>query len=572
MNYYGNSVSPGVAIGKCYIYRSYMPIVSEKHILHSQQDEMLVRFEQAKKIAADELLATEELVAKNDISKAKIFKAHRDILADVAIAEEVEEEIRSENSTTEWAVETVFRRFIKLLSKSKDAIIAERAADLTDVKNRILRVLAGEKENNLSNLSEPVIIIAHDLLPSDTATLDRKNVLGIIAETGGSTSHSAIIAKSYGIPAVLGVEGVVNSLIEGEEIILDAVSGAVIGSPSAEQKEIYTKKQAELSKIADIEKEYLYRDCVTKDGVKIDIGLNIGSHKADELEKSNAADLIGLFRSEFLYMESKHLPTEDEQFEAYKSVLEKMGNRPVTLRTLDIGGDKTLSYMQLPQEDNPVLGVRALRLCFENPEIFSTQLRAALRASVFGNLWLMLPMVSSIDDIRKAKGIIEKTKSQLNEEGCKINDALKIGIMIEVPSIAMVSELVADECDFASIGTNDLCQYLFAVDRMNPKVSDYCQSNSAPMFRIIKQIVSAFNAKGKPICVCGEMGGDEFAAPVLVGLGMRKLSMSASRIGKIKHILSKITIEQAEKLSQNIIDCRSFEQSKAILDDFHNLL
>ncbi len=568
----GNPVSHGIAIGKIYVYSAFSPSVQEGYIPESERAGALARFNEVKAHAVRELAVTEALVAADDPEKAKIFRAHMDIVNDVAIAEEVDEMIASMGCTIEWAVESVFNQFKKLLSKSKDPLIAERAADLIDVKNRILRIMAGVKETNLSTLHEPVIVAAHDLLPSDTATLDRDNVLGIVTETGGATSHSAIIAKSYGIPAVLGVDALLDQIQDGAQAVLNAMSGELICAPTAAQIAQAQAQQQALADIAEIEATYLHKPCRTADGVTIDIGLNIGSHKAEEFEIADCVDLVGLFRTEFLYMGADHLPSEEAQFHAYKCALARMDGRPVTLRTLDIGGDKTLSYLPMQKEDNPFLGVRALRLCFEREDLFVTQLRAALRASVYGALWLMLPMVSGIEDIRRARNIIDTVRAQLRSEGHAVSDHLKVGIMVEVPSIAMVSELAAAECDFASIGTNDLCQYLFAVDRMNPKASGWYQSYSAPLFRMIQRIVADFNAQGKPISVCGELGGDALAAPVLVGLGLRKLSMGAGSVAKVKHVLAQATVTEMEQLAQTALGCATAGECEAALIQFHQAI
>lgn len=543
----GNPVSPGIARGKTYVYKAFSCAVHQA-FFEGDAQKYKDAFDAAVAEAEAELDALVGTFSEKDADKAKIFGAHKEILFDEEILEMVQDAILSEKKMPDSAVFDVFAEFIQLLSGAKDALIAARVADLRDVRNRLVRILHGEPERNLSVLDEPVIIVAHDLLPSDTATLDRKNVLGIITEVGGATSHSAIIANSYRIPAVLGVPDATKVLRDGVDVGLDALEGVVYVQPDDACLAQLEDKKAEFARQQAIAQQFLDKEGKTADGTRIDIGLNIGS--AEYVEGYKHSDFVGLFRTEFLYMESDHQPTEQEQFKAYRKVLENMGGKPVTLRTLDIGGDKKLPYMQLPQEDNPFLGKRALRLCFDNPALFRDQLRAALRASVYGKLWLMLPMVGSLDDIRRARTILEDVQAELDKEGVAYDREAKFGIMIEIPSIAMIAELAADEVDFASIGTNDLCQYLCAVDRMNPGLDSYYQSYSPAMVRTLGYIIEQFNSKGKPISVCGEMGGEVLGALLLVGLGLRKLSMSESRLAGVKAALSKVTVSQLEQAAQ----------------------
>lgn len=546
----GNAVSGGLAVGAIFVYQPFSVTVSENFCKAEETDKNITRFEEVKKLAGQELQSICRKLEGEDPEKAKIFVAHQDILNDEAVNEEILEGIRCDNWRPDWAIQKVYDKFVRMLKKSPNPLIRERAADLEDVRGRLLRIWYGVPESNLSVLTEPVIVAAHDLLPSDTATLNRSKVLAILTEVGGSTSHSAIIARSYEIPAVLGIPELLAHVKSGQTAAVDAQNGIIALDPSAEKiKEFEKRRELYLVQAAEI-KEYLDTEPLTADGVRIDVGLNIGSANEEEMKGERYTDLVGLFRTEFLYMGRGALPTEEEQFEIYKKVLQAYGSRPVTLRTLDIGGDKTLLCLDLPKEDNPFLGNRALRLCFSREDIFRTQLRAALRASVYGNLWLMLPMVGSIDDIKRAKAIIEEIKTELRSEGIPYNESFKTGIMIEVPSIAIISDMVAREVDFASIGTNDLCQYLTATDRMNPEVASYYQPYHPALFRLIGHVVQTFNSVGKPICVCGEMGGDNLAASVLIGFGMRKLSMGFASVAKIKKMLAGLTIAEAEELAE----------------------
>ncbi len=547
----GNGVSKGVAIGEIFLYQPFIPQTTEAHY-SGDPKQYLEQYEALCLQARAELQAIRERMMQTDAEKAAIFSAQMEILCDEVMDEEIRDGIQYDTWMPDWAVETVYSRYERRLQKAGDPLIRERAADLKDVKNRLLRIWCGVPQQSLAQLEKPVIIAAHDLLPSDTAVMERDHVLGIVTESGGTTSHSAIIARSYGIPAVLGIPNLLPRLTNGEKVILDAVDGVLITRPDGKQeKEMRTKQKEYEIQAARIQK-YLHRDPLTADGERIEIGLNIGSARPEDLEGSSVTDFVGLFRTEFLYMDNDHLPTEEEQIIQYQKALLEYAPRPVVLRTLDIGGDKTLPYFPLPQEQNPFLGKRALRLCFDSPELFRTQLRAALRASVAGQLWIMLPMVSSIEEIKRAKALLEQAKQELRQEKLPFDEGVKLGIMIEIPAVAVIADLIAPEVDFASIGTNDLCQYLMAVDRMNPEVTSYYQSYHPALFRLIGYVVERFKQAGKPICICGELGGDPLAAPVLVGLGMRKLSMSLSSVAAVKRALAGFTVKQMEEMARAV--------------------
>ena len=547
----GNGVSKGVAIGEIFLYQPFIPQTTEVQY-SGDPKQYLEQYEALCLQARAELQAIRERMMQTDAEKAAIFSAQMEILCDEVMDEEIRDGIQYDTWMPDWAVETVYSRYERRLQKAGDPLIRERAADLKDVKNRLLRIWCGVPQQSLAQLEKPVIIAAHDLLPSDTAVMERDHVLGIVTESGGTTSHSAIIARSYGIPAVLGIPNLLPRLTNGEKVILDAVDGVLITRPDGKQeKEMRTKQKEYEIQAARIQK-YLHRDPLTADGERIEIGLNIGSARPEDLEGSSVTDFGGLFRTEFLYMDNDHLPTEEEQIIQYQKALLEYAPRPVVLRTLDIGGDKTLPYFPLPQEQNPFLGKRALRLCFDSPELFRTQLRAALRASVAGQLWIMLPMVSSIEEIKRAKALLEQAKQELRQEKLPFDEGVKLGIMIEIPAVAVIADLIAPEVDFASIGTNDLCQYLMAVDRMNPEVTSYYQSYHPALFRLIGYVVERFKQAGKPICICGELGGDPLAAPVLVGLGMRKLSMSLSSVAAVKRALAGFTVKQMEEMARAV--------------------
>lgn len=562
----GNPVSPGIALGEVFIYKPFTPEISECRLTKEQLAQNLERYEQAKTAASAELSRIVAQLSKEDPEKAKIFEAHQAILEDIAIEEEVQRLISEEGFSPDYAVQQAYDMYIQIFEGIEDTLIRERAADLRDVRTRLLRCWAGVAEVNLAALEKDCVIVAADLFPSDTATLNRERVLAIVTEVGGATSHSAIIARSYGIPAVLGVPDALKLLKNGGTVIVDAVKGLVIADPAPEELAEYTTKREAFRVKMENTRKYLGAVPLMADGTQIGVNLNIGSVSDEELAGNKYTDGIGLFRTEFLYMGKPQLPTEDEQFEVYAKVLKTYGSRPVVLRTLDIGGDKQLSSMQLPKEENPFLGNRALRLCFSHPELFKTQLRAALRASVHGNLWIMLPMVGSLDDIRRAKVFVEEAKAELTAGGIPFNPAYKLGIMVEIPSIALIADLAAKEVDFASIGSNDLCQYMTAVDRMNPTVTEYYQSYHPAMFRLMGYTVQEFNRAGKSVSICGELGGDPLAAAVLIGLGMRKVSMGLASVAPIKKMLSGLTIAKAEELASTVANLTTAAEVRAYLE------
>lgn len=546
----GKPVSPGVAIGPAYQYKAFSCDVYETYVQPGEEQSALAAYQSAVQKADAELQQIIGTFPPEECDKAKIFEAHREILADDELDGEIRDAILIKRQSADFAVDRVCTEFASLLSGVRDANIAARAADIRDVRNRLLRILHGETEHNLSRLPSPCVVVAHDLLPSDTATIDRENVLAIVTEVGGATSHSAILARAFGIPAVLGVPDATQALPDGNKVIVDAISGEVLAEPDGDAIARSRKKQE--AYLADQQDawQYLSLPAVTKDGTAVEIGLNIGSDAS--WPEGDSFSFVGLFRTEFLYMERETLPSEDEQTAAYRGVLEHAAGRPVTLRTLDIGGDKTLPALPLPKEENPFLGCRALRLSLNHRDLFLAQLRAALRASVHGPIQIMFPMVGSLEDLRAGKAALEEAKAQLKAGGVPFDPNIPVGIMVEIPSIAVLADEAARECDFASVGTNDLCQYLFAADRMNPLTAEYYQSFSPVMFRVLSVVFNAFHRAGKPVSVCGEMAGDPEAAPVLLGLGLRKFSMNASAIPAVKRALRNITLADAETLTRAV--------------------
>jgi len=557
----GFSASPGFALGNIFVYIDNIRIPKECFITedekHLHHEKYLTIREQAKK----ELEALYVSMQEKDTEKAAIFLAQKEIADDIIINEDIPSKILNDLWAGDWAIYQVYESVLSVFKNIPDPLIAERAVDFEDVRALLIRLWYGQKGKRLSDLKEPVIIAARDLKPSDTATLDRNNVLAILTETGGITSHTAIIAKSYGIPAILSIEGLLNHAENGQFAAVDAEEGKVVLTPDVNTANEITKKMNIFMREREETEKFLHKDAFTSCGVKIDIGLNIsGVNLNEELKAKEFSDSVGLFRTEFLFLGRTSLPSEEEQFSSYKRILESFAassdasraNKNVILRTLDIGADKQISSMNIAHEDNPFLGNRGVRFCFSNPEIFSTQIRAALRASVFGNLWLMFPMIDSIETFRSAKEIVEKIKNDLKRENIPVGD-FKTGIMIEVPSIALIANLAAKEADFASIGSNDLCQYLCAADRMNSSVDKHYNQYHPAMFRLIKETVSAFYKESKPISICGELGGDVSAVPALIGMGLRKLSMSAPSVAKVKRVVSALSIKKCEEIAEKVL-------------------
>ena len=563
----GKPVSRGIVLGRVLKYRPFVPSVSDAPISTEDVEAAWASYGKTVELARQELDCLEARLLADSPDKAKIVAAHREILQDPAMDEEIRGLIGA-CTPPDAAIERVYGSFIELLGRSKNEMMCERASDLVDVKNRLLRCWAGEPERNLARLEQPVIVVADDLYPSDTVSMDRSKVLGIITQVGGATSHTAIIARSYEIPAVLGVPGALAALEDGAEIVLDAVKGEIVLCPTGEECAAYAAAAEQVRENLRETAAYLDAEPVTLDGVRAEVRLNVAAANDFELSGAVHADGCGLFRTEFLYLEGDRLPGEEEQYQIYKRVLLAFGEKPVVLRTLDVGGDKQLACLELPHESNPFLGVRGLRLCLAHEALLRTQVRAALRASVHGSLRVMLPMVGALDEVRAAKAIFREEGEALSAAGIPWNPSMPVGIMVEVPSIALIADLAADEVDFVSVGTNDLCQYLTASDRMNPSVKPYHQDYHPAMFRALGYIARSFQAAGKPVSVCGELGGDPLAIPALLGLGIQKLSMSRASLAGAKRVIRSIRMEDAQALAQRVQSLKTEGEIKACLTEF----
>jgi len=557
----GIAASDGIAIGKVFKLESVEVIVTEKNITDVSNE--LEKLKKAIKVSSNELQVIREKTAvKLDEEHAMIFDAHIQIAKDPEINRQVEELVTTSNVNCEYAYKTVSEMFAQMFEGMDNDYMKERAADVRDVARRVIAHIMGVTLSDPTMIDEEVIVVAEDLTPSDTAQLDRSFVKGFITNIGGRTSHSAIMARSLEIPAIVGTKNILQSVKNGDIVILDGLDGVVIINPSPEEIEEYNQKNIELMQRIEVWSKFVNEKSLTKDGKQVELAANIGSPDDVESVLKNGGEGVGLYRTEFLYMNNDNLPTEDEQFIAYKMVLEALKNKRVVIRTLDIGGDKHLDYLPMEPEMNPFLGHRALRLCLERIDLFKTQLRALLRAGIYGDLHIMFPMVATLDEVRKAKEVLNECKEELKKENKKYSNTVKIGIMVEIPAVAILADQFAKEVDFFSIGTNDLIQYSFAADRMNQKVSYLYQPYNPSLLRLIKMVIDASHKEGIWTGMCGEMAGDQIAAPILLGLGLDEFSMSASSILQTRHLFSNLNYEEMKKMAEKTLTFGTNEEVK----------
>ena len=501
--------------------------------------------------------------------EAAIFDAHIQVASDPAMFDDIKKLIETEKYNAIYATNEVTSNYITMFSSMEDEYMKERAADIKDVAKRIINAIAGIKTVNLSAIDEEVIIVAEDLTPSDTAQLNKKYVKGFATNIGGRTSHSAIMARSLEIPAVLGLKNIMDKVEDDDMLAIDGTTGDVIIKPTKAEESELSKRAEELAKHEAQAKTFIGKKSLTKDGHKVELGGNIGSPNDVAGVVKNDGEAVGLFRSEFLYMDAKDWPTEEEQFKSYKEAISGMSGKLVVVRTLDIGGDKTLSYFKFPVEMNPFLGYRAIRLTLDKKDIFRTQLRALFRASAFGKLAIMFPMIATVNEFKEAKKIAMEEKDKLVKEGIKVADDVQIGMMIEIPSAAVMANQFAKYADFFSIGTNDLMQYTMAADRMNEKVSYLYQPLNPAILSLIKQTIDGAHSQGKWAGMCGEMAGDERAIPILVGLGLDEFSMSASSILKARMQISEINYEDAKVLASKAVTMDTNIEVQKLVDKFN---
>lgn len=550
----GIGASEGVSIGKVLLFREEEMVIPEVKAADSTIESELTKLEEGLKKSKTQLISIREKVKeKMGEDKAAIFDGHIMLLEDEDLLMEVQDKIKGEKMPAARALKEGIDEYCEMISQLDDAYLRERAADLQDIGKRWLKNLLGIKIYDLSNLEPDTVVVTYDLTPSDTAQLDLKNCVGFITEVGGKTAHSAIMARSLELPAVVGVKGILSEVKEGETVIMDGEAGELFLNPAEELLSQYEVKREELRKEKEELKKLIGEEAITIDGRKVDIWGNIGSPNDVDAVIESGATGIGLYRTEFLFMNSDHFPTEEEQYQAYRIVAEKMKGKPVTIRTMDIGGDKELPYLDLPKELNPFLGYRAIRISLENKDMFKTQLRAILRASRYGQIKIMYPMISSINEIRKANTILEECKRELDEIGKVYDRNIKVGIMVETPSTAIIAYKFAKEVDFFSIGTNDLTQYFLAVDRGNEMVSALYNSFNPAVLEAIQKVIDAAHNAGISVSMCGEFAGDKKATKLLLGMGLDSFSMSASSTLQVKKIIRSSSYAEAQKYRDIIL-------------------
>ncbi|HEB2397377.1 TPA: phosphoenolpyruvate--protein phosphotransferase [Staphylococcus aureus] len=564
----GIAASDGVAIAKAYL-------LVEPDLTFDKNEKVTdVEGEVAKFNSAIEASKVELTKIRNNAEvqlgadKAAIFDAHLLVLDDPELIQPIQDKIKNENANAATALTDVTTQFVTIFESMDNEYMKERAADIRDVSKRVLSHILGVELPNPSMIDESVVIVGNDLTPSDTAQLNKEFVQGFATNIGGRTSHSAIMSRSLEIPAIVGTKSITQEVKQGDMIIVDGLNGDVIVNPTEDEliayqdkRECYFADKKELQKLRDA-------DTVTVDGVHAELAANIGTPNDLPGVIENGAQGIGLYRTEFLYMGRDQMPTEEEQFEAYKEVLEAMDGKRVVVRTLDIGGDKELSYLNSPEEMNPFLGYRAIRLCLAQQDIFRPQLRALLRASVYGKLNIMFPMVATINEFREAKAILLEEKENLKNEGHDISDDIELGIMVEIPATAALADVFAKEVDFFSIGTNDLIQYTLAADRMSERVSYLYQPYNPSILRLVKQVIEASHKEGKWTGMCGEMAGDETAIPLLLGLGLDEFSMSATSILKARRQINGLSKNEMTELANRAVDCATQEEVIELVNNY----
>lgn len=564
----GIAASDGVAIAKAYLLVE-PDLTFDKNEKVTDVEGEVAKFNnaiEASKVELTKIRNNAEVQLGAD--KAAIFDAHLLVLDDPELIQPIQDKIKNENANAATALTDVTTQFVTIFESMDNEYMKERAADIRDVSKLVLSHILGIELPNPSMIDESVVIVGNDLTPSDTAQLNKEFVQGFATNIGGRTSHSAIMSRSLEIPAIVGTKSITQEVKQGDMIIVDGLNGDVIVNPTEDEliayqdkRERYFADKKELQKLRDA-------DTVTVDGVHAELAANIGTPNDLPGVIENGAQGIGLYRTEFLYMGRDQMPTEEEQFEAYKEVLEAMNGKRVVVRTLDIGGDKELSYLNLPEEMNPFLGYRAIRLCLAQQDIFRPQLRALLRASVYGKLNIMFPMVATINEFREAKAILLEEKENLKNEGHDISDDIELGIMVEIPATAALADVFAKEVDFFSIGTNDLIQYTLAADRMSERVSYLYQPYNPSILRLVKQVIEASHKEGKWTGMCGEMAGDETAIPLLLGLGLDEFSMSATSILKARRQINGLSKNEMTELANRAVDCATQEEVIELVNNY----
>ncbi len=560
----GIAASSGIAIGK--VYKLESPVINVDNENKGSVDEELARFEKALNKTVEDINKVKEKASANlSDEELAIFDAHLMMAQDPEYADQIKAMINEGNSA-DFACKSVSDSMISMFESLDDAYFKERAADIKDVSYRLLCNCLGLVIPDLTSIDEEVIIVAEDLTPSDTASLNKKFTLGFCTSIGGRTSHSAIMARSLEIPAIVGTGNIMTSCVNGDTLILDAVDGVAIVNPSEEEIKTYKEKQAKFLEEKKALEVLVNQKTISTDGHQVELAGNIGGPNDVEGVIKNGGEGVGLFRTEFLYMNSVNdFPSEEEQFEAYKAVLEGMNGKKVVVRTLDIGGDKKLNYYTFPEEMNPFLGYRAIRFCLDRTDVFRTQLRALIRASVYGRLCIMFPMIATVKEFLDAKAIYNEEREKLISEGIKVADKIEVGMMVEIPASAILADEFAKHADFFSIGTNDLIQYSMAADRMSEKVSYLYQPLNPSILRLVKMTIDGAHSQGKWAGMCGEMAGDPNAAPLLLGLGLDEFSMSATSILRARKIINGLSKKEMEELADKAIHMQTEQEVLELL-------
>jgi phosphotransferase system enzyme I (PtsI) len=554
--YTGIAASPGVAFGLAFRFEHLTYSVDKRTIADAESE--VERFDHACNTAKAELALIQEKAGKEaGAEEAEIFQAHAMFLDDPALVDAVRDRIHEDQVNAEWAIEEVVHSLAGQLEALEDEYFQARAADVRDVGGRVLRLLLGVEEADLSSLSEPSIIVARDLTPSDTVRLDKSVVLGFATAEGGPTSHTAILAKALALPAVVGAGGELLEIESGEQLVLDGSRGEIVSDPDEETTTEYEIRKHEFDDESRAALESADRPAITTDGHQLEIVANVGNLDDARSALASGAEGIGLLRTEFLYLDRDTAPNENEQFEAYKAILDLMEGRPVVVRTLDVGGDKELPYLDLGQEANPFLGWRAIRMCLDRPEFFKIQLRALLRASPGHDLRIMFPMIATLDEVRRARALLEEARTDLEQAGQPVAKRIQIGIMVEIPAVAVLADQFSREVDFFSIGTNDLTQYTMAAERTNDRVAHLGDAAHPAILRQIGKVIEAAHAEGIWVGLCGELAGDPQAIPVLLGLGLDEFSMAPSSIPRAKVILRRWSKAAARTLAKEVLELDS---------------
>ena len=561
----GIAGSEGIGIGNVVIIEEQEAVIEQKTV--TDTEEQIARLQSAiEKFVAKTNAMAEKMEKQVGAKDADILRGHITLLQDPVIEEQISALIISSKITAEMALDQVLEQTAEMFEQIPDELLRQRATDFRDIKSRVIKILLGIEEQNISEVPAGTVLVAHDLTPSMTAGIVPENISGILTEVGGRTSHSAILARAMEIPAVLSIDGICSKVNNGDRICLNGTSGEVEINPDNEVIASYQHMLDEYKKQKDLLKKYAGEPTVTADGTKVELVCNIG--KPEDAKKAVECDGegIGLFRTEFLFMDRDSLPTEEEQFEAYKTVAEAMKGKPVIIRTLDIGGDKEIPYLGLEKEDNPFLGFRAIRFCLERTDIYNTQLRALVRASAYGKIKIMVPLVTGVDELRKVKAMIAEIMNQLDSEGVEYNKNLEVGVMMETPAACIMADVLAKEAAFFSIGTNDLTGYTMAVDRGNSKVAYLYSTYNPAVLRAIKRIIECGKKEGIMVGMCGEAAADPKLIPLLLAFGLDDFSVSATSVLKTRKIISECNVNECKKLAEEVMKCSTVDNVLKILE------